>query len=312
MHYRKDYAICNKVLKVYSYWKGMVFMKQFKKIYIEITNICNLTCSFCPTSKRKQAVMEIDTFKRIIDEIAPYTDYVCFHVKGEPLLHKELGELLNLCEEHKLKVNITTNGTKISEVVNVLMDKPALRQINFSVHSFGGRNGEGRVEYIKDLIHSAKRLREKTNVLISYRFWNLGGSGKESENEVLLRVLENEYNLDYNIELTSQNSRGIQIAEKVFVNQDYEFEWPHMDKVEDEGKGFCHGLRNQAAILVDGTVVPCCLDQEGDINLGNILNESFADIINSERAIKIYNGFSNRQAVEELCRKCGYRRKFGN
>jgi radical SAM protein with 4Fe4S-binding SPASM domain len=231
-------------------------------------------------------------------------------VKGEPLLHKDLGDFLDICADHKLKVNITTNGTKISEVVGILKTKPALRQINFSVHSFGGTSGEARLVYLNNLIQNAKKLRASTGVLISYRFWNLGGSGRESENEDLLRILEHEYNLAYEIKLTSDNVRGIPIAEKVFVNQDYEFEWPHLDKEEDEGIGFCHGLRNQAAILVDGTVIPCCLDQEGDINLGNIKKTTFTEIIQSERAVNLYNGFSKRQAVEELCRKCGYRRKF--
>ncbi|MDF2800955.1 MAG: radical domain protein [Anaerocolumna sp.] len=285
-------------------------MKQFKKIYIEITNVCNLACAFCPTSKRKAEFMDLETFKKIIEDITPYTDYVSFHVKGEPLLHKDLGDFLDICADHKLKVNITTNGTKISEVVGILKTKPALRQINFSVHSFGGTSGEARLVYLNNLIQNAKKLRASTGVLISYRFWNLGGSGRESENEDLLRILEHEYNLAYEIKLTSDNVRGIPIAEKVFVNQDYEFEWPHLDKEEDEGIGFCHGLRNQAAILVDGTVIPCCLDQEGDINLGNIKKTTFTEIIQSERAVNLYNGFSKRQAVEELCRKCGYRRKF--
>lgn len=286
-------------------------MKQFKKIYIEITNVCNLACSFCPTSKRKPGYMDRETFERILKNITPYTDYVCFHVKGEPLLHPLLGEFLNLCADYNLKVNITTNGTKIKEVLSILKDKPALRQINFSVHSFGGKTGPDSLDYLKELIQCAKELTIETKVLISYRFWNLGENTRESENVNLLKVLEQEYQLDQEIHLTTENVRGIKIAENVFVNQDYEFEWPHMDKVEDEGIGFCYGLRNQVAILVDGTVVPCCLDQEGDINLGNIMDIDFGTILKGDRAVNLYNGFSRRESVEELCRKCGYRRKFG-
>ncbi len=286
-------------------------MKQFKKVYIEITNVCNLTCSFCPSSKRQAEFMSMEVFRHILDQITPYTDYVCFHVKGEPLLNKELGQFLDLCDKYNLKVNITTNGTKIREVVPILKDKPALRQINFSVHSFGGKTGAARLEYLYELIQNAKLLRKSTDVLVSYRFWNLGGSKREIENESFFRILEQEYIVSQEITLNKDTSRGMQISEKVFVNQDYEFEWPHLEKEEDDGIGFCHGLRNQVAILVDGTVVPCCLDQEGDINLGNIKNTPFSEILKSERAIQLYNGFSKRQAVEELCRKCGYRRKFG-
>lgn len=94
------------------------------------------------------------------------------------------------------------------------------------------------------------------------------------------------------------------------MNQDHEFQWPDLKEAEDEGKGFCHALRNQAAILVDGTVVPCCLDGEGVINLGNINQTPFSEIVEGERANNLYNGFSRREVVEELCRKCGYRQRF--
>ena len=109
----------------------------------------------------------------------------------------------------------------------------------------------------------------------------------------------------------SLHQERYKIAERVFINQDYEFQWPALHEEEDDGKGFCHGLRNQAGILANGTVIPCCLDGEGIINLGNINNDSFSNIIEGERATNIVDGFSRRVAVEELCRKCGYRKRFG-
>jgi radical SAM protein with 4Fe4S-binding SPASM domain len=103
----------------------------------------------------------------------------------------------------------------------------------------------------------------------------------------------------------------VKITDRVYLNQDQEFQWPDLKEVEDDGVGFCYGLRNQIAILVDGTVVPCCLDGEGVVNLGNINTTQFSKIIESERAGNIIEGFSRREAVEELCRKCGYRKRFG-
>src|SRR5699024_6389548 len=122
---------------------------------------------------------------------------------------------------------------------------------------------------------------------------------------------EREFKLDYKIEEKIKPGGGIKIADRVYINQDYEFTWPSLEEEEDDGKGFCYGLRTQAGILADGTVIPCCLDGEGVIDLGNIANDSFSNIIETERANNIVDGFSRRQAVEELCRKCGYRKRFG-
>ena len=74
--------------------------------------------------------------------------------------------------------------------------------------------------------------------------------------------------------------------------------------------GTCYGLRRQLGILVDGTVVPCCLDQDGIINLGNIFNEDLENIVSSDRAKEIVTNFRNNKLKEDLCKRCGYIKKF--
>lgn len=291
-------------------------MKKYKKFYIEITNVCNLACRFCPQTIRQPEFMKLETFSKILEQIKPYTDYIYFHVKGEPLLHPEIDKFLDLCYEKGFKVNVTTNGTLINEAKDKILMKPALRQINFSLHSFDGNEGlHNKDEYINSILSFVKEVIDKTNVLISLRLWNLDKDNETNlqrkRNRQLLEIIEKTFNLDYKIEEKVIPSRGIKIADRVYLNQDIEFKWPDLKEPEDEGRGFCYGLRNQAAILVDGTVVPCCLDGEGIINLGNINKTHFSEIIESDRAKNIINGFSRREAVEELCRKCGYRKKFG-
>lgn len=290
-------------------------MKKFKKFYIEITNVCNLACRFCPRTRRKPEFMKIDTFSQILDEIKPYTEYIYYHVKGEPLLHPEIDKFLNLSYEKGFKVNLTTNGTLINDAKDKILMKPALRQVNFSLHSFDGNEGsKNKDEYINNILSFVKEAIENTSMLISLRLWNLNKDNaanlQKEKNSQLLRVIEKEFNLDYRIEEKVIPSRGIKISDRVYLNQDHEFQWPDLKEKEDDGRGFCYGLRNQIAILVDGTVVPCCLDGEGIINLGNINRTHFSEIIVSDRANNLYNGFSRREAVEELCRKCGYRKKF--
>ncbi|MEY9972386.1 radical SAM protein with 4Fe4S-binding SPASM domain [Lysinibacillus sp. RC46] len=290
-------------------------MRTFKKVYIEITSVCNLACSFCPPTARAKGLIKVEQFNKILDEIRPHTKYIYLHVKGEPLLHPRIDQLLDAAHEKGFKVNITTNGTLIKKNREKILGKPALRQINFSLHSFDGHEGsENREKYLGDILDFVRASRDY-NTIISYRLWNLQKDSVTDiaarRNRETLEILENEYNLDYRIEEKVQPGKGVKIANNIYLNQDHEFKWPSLLEPEDEGKGFCHALRSQAAILVDGTVVPCCLDGEGVINLGNVNEKSFTDIVQGERANNIIDGFSRREAVEELCRKCGYRQKFG-
>lgn len=291
-------------------------MKKFKKFYIEITSVCNLACTFCPQTKRQANFIKIDAFTNRLDQIKPHTDYIYFHLKGEPLLHPKIDELLDISHERGFKVNITTNGTLLQKNKHKLLTKPAIRQMNFSLHSFDGHEGSTDKEgYIGNVLSFVREALEQTNMIISLRLWNLdtnnATNAERSRNRELLAAIEKEFNLDYKIDEKVVPGSGVKLAERVYLNQDHEFQWPDLNAPEDDGKGFCHGLRNQAGILVDGTVVPCCLDGEGVINLGNINDTPFSEIVESERANNLVDGFSRREAVEELCRKCGYRQRFG-
>ena len=290
-------------------------MKTFKKVYVEIISVCNLACSFCPPTIREAKIIKLDAFNDILDQIRPHTKYIYLHVKGEPLMHPRIDQLLDAAHDKGFKVNITTNGTLIKKNAKKLLGKPALRQINFSLHSFDGHEGsENREKYLGDILEFVREAKEY-NTIISYRLWNLQQEHRNDlakrRNRETLEILENEYNLDFKIEEKVQPGKGVKITKNVYLNQDHEFQWPSLMAPEDEGKGFCHALRSQAAILVDGTVVPCCLDGEGVINLGNVKEKSFSEIVDGERANNLVDGFSRREAVEELCRKCGFRQKFG-
>ncbi len=286
-------------------------MRKYKKIYVEITNVCNLACEFCPQSQRAPEFMKIETFEKILDQIKPHTDSIYLHVKGEPLLYPEIDRILDLSYQKGFKVNITTNGTLIKKAKDKILNKYALRQINFSLHSISGNEGfEGGNEYLKDIFSFIHEAINKTKMIISLRLWNLDKDRDEKDkNHELLNAIDQEFNLAYKIEESIIHG-AMKVSDRIYLNQDQKFKWPNLREVEDDGIGFCYGLRNQAAILVDGTVVPCCLDGEGVINLGNIHDNSFSDIVIRERANNIYHGFSKRKAVEELCRKCGYRKKF--
>ena len=264
-------------------------MKKFKKIYIEITNICNLACSFCSIDNRIKESISVENFEAILKKINDYTDYIYLHVKGEPLLHPKLLDLLDLAYKYNKHVNITTNGTLLTESVDILKHK-AVRQINISLHSENNKEN-----YLEDIMKSVENLNNKIVVL---RYWT---TNKEESTEIVEKVLKH-YNLS-----TESVDKHIKIRDNLFLDKQEEFVWPSLDNDYYNEIGTCYALKDQLAILVDGTVVPCCLDSNGIINLGNIYQQTLEDIINSDRYQKMKEGFQNRKCSEELCKKCSFK-----
>ena len=276
-------------------------MKKFKKIYIEITNICNLNCSFCSKVEKPKRSMTKEEFTHILSEIKPYTDNIYLHVKGEPLLHPNLIDFLHIAEEHNIKVNLTTNGVLFPRKVNELAKCNSLQKINFSLHS------ENNVpNYLEDIFNSVENLKDKT---IIYRLWTLqNGKFDEKSTRIVEKIIDY-YKLSPETVEKIYNENNVKITPTIYVDKDNEFEWPD-DNKEETTNGFCMALKTQIAILVDGTVVPCCLDSNGKINLGNIYTDSFESIVNSKRCQDLKKSFQDRKPCEKLCLSCTYKNRF--
>ena len=290
-------------------------MTRFKKIYIETTNICNLSCNFCPKTSRKLGFMETEDFKKIINKVKGYTNHIYLHLMGEPFLNNNLESFLQIAKEANIKVNITTNGTLINNVKDVLINSGAIRQINISLHSFeANENNINFYDYLNNILQFIEEANKKTEIICSLRLWNIDTEDLKANNNLnldILKLIEENLNINFSIKDALLDKRGIKLKERVYLNMAEKFSWPDSSISLISEEVFCYGLRYQLVILLDGTVVPCCLDSEGKIPLGNIFKEDLGDIINSKRAIDIYDGFSQRRAVEDLCKRCGYaKRKF--
>jgi radical SAM protein with 4Fe4S-binding SPASM domain len=278
--------------------------KRFKKIYIEITNKCNLNCSFCSSSKRNKKEMSVDRFKEVISKIKNYTDYIYLHIKGEPLLHSRLNEILDICNKENIKVNITTNGTFLRDRKDILLKYKCVRQINVSLHSENNQRN-----YFKDVFNSCKELSNK--IYICYRLWTLDDYILNKESTFIVEKIKEHYNLSTDIVDKLLNDKNIKIFNNTFVNKNNLFDWPDINKnLNIDGK--CYGLIDQLGILSDGTVVPCCLDSEGYINLGNIFESSLEEILNTDLVKNIINGFKNNKSFCDLCKNCNFRNRFEN
>lgn len=277
-------------------------MKRFAKIYVEISNICNLKCSFCPGTTRKLQRMSTDEFKTVLTKIKDYTDYIYFHLLGEPLCHPDLEAFLLLSEEMNFKVIITTNGTLLNKCKDILLNSHSHYKTVISLHSFEANDNKNSFEeYLNNCFQYAKSAENKKIVVL--RLWNNGG--KDSLNNEILNILENYFPKPW-----FNERNGTRIGEKVYIQYGDKFDWPTLESDNVNENIFCYGLRDQIGILCDGTVVPCCLDNNGEIPLGNIFEDDLGEILASDKAQKIYNGFSNRTACEELCKRCSFVRRF--
>lgn len=279
---------------------------RFKRIYIEITNACNLACSFCIQNQRKLHRMSIEEFEHVVQQIRPYTDFVYLHILGEPLSHPDLQGILNICDEYQLKVNLTTNGTLLRKQELILKSCKALRQINVSLHSFAQPGQLDTDEYLNQVFETCEKLSKR--IFISYRLWNLkNGQMKESDQYILDRINEY-YQLSIKVDDSMVNRNTLK--RNIFLNFEEVFEWPSMDNSKISESGNCLGIRQMCGILSNGDVVPCCLDSKGDCTLGNIYKEPFAEIMKHERWKQMEQGFHDNKLKEELCMKCSYRKRF--
>ena len=274
----------------------------FRKIYVEISNICNLKCSFCPGTRRTPARMTPEEFSKLLPKLRPYTDYLYFHLMGEPLCHPQLEQFLSLAHQAGFRVILTTNGTLLPKAQDMLLQAPGLHKVNISLHAFEANDfAKPFEEYLAGCFRFAQAA--AGGKLIVYRLWNQGG--KDALNQQILNTLHTYFPGEW---ITKR--QGTKIAENTYLEYGDKFDWPDLSAPEGSSHVFCYGLRDQLGVLCDGTVVPCCLDHEGDLALGNLLMQDMEEILASPRAQAIFQGFSERNAPEELCRRCGYARRF--
>ncbi len=285
--------------------------KRFKKVYVEITNVCNLKCDFCPQNHRPSRFMSVSEFQRVVQQLDSYTDYLYFHLMGEPLLHPALSELFACCAFYKKQVNLTTNGTCISGVKDILLTANSLRKIGFSLHSYeANQENISLKEYLTNIYEFSQQARQQ-GILVEFRLWNQDAERKMGRNLLNPEILS--YLREWYPSLSEEQvlqKGSIKLEDHLYLSLAEIFDWPDQKRTDTKEQIFCYGLRDHLGVLCDGTVVPCCLDSQGDIPLGNLYQQTLEEILETQRAKAIYEGFSRRQAVETLCQKCGYARRF--
>lgn len=275
-----------------------------EKAYLEITNICNLSCEFCHKTVREKRQMTEAQFETLTDRLQGEVKYLFFHLMGEPLLHPLLPHFVCRAREKGFLPAITTNGTLLAKRgAELLQARPY--KISISLHAPAANAAFADADYLPACLAFGKEMAQR-GTIVAFRLWNIGGSG-ERENEAVLAAMRAVFP-----EPWEDKWSGYRLAPKVFLEWGEEFDWPDMraSAIPEDAPLFCYALRNQVGIHVDGTVVPCCLDAEGTLALGNLFESSLHEILQSPRARAIYDGFTEHRGVEALCRRCGYARRF--
>ena len=267
----------------------MNFMNRdrFKKIYVEISNVCNLNCDFCVKTNRKKRSLSLDEFKIILNKVKPYTKYLYFHVLGEPLLHPNINDFIDEASKD-FHINITTNGYLINNI-----NTPNIRQINISLHSFDEVYNKPLDTYLNDLYTLAINNSSKT--YISFRLWT-----NTKYTDKIIEFFENKFHLNI------KKNENIKLAQNIYLNFGKEFIWPDNATKEINTDNTCYALTDQLAILSDGTITACCLDASGKINLGNIFSNSLEDVFNNKLFNEMLTGFKNKKRIHPLCKKCNF------
>ncbi|MBR5412343.1 MAG: SPASM domain-containing protein [Fibrobacter sp.] len=308
-------------------------------VYIEITDVCNLNCSFCPCGKEPHRVREFmgtELYEKCIREAETVAEIVYFHVLGEPTLHPGFGQFLKKLEQTSLKLNLTTNGTTISRVGKLILASPAVRQVNFSTHAYAELPQNDALSHLQDVLDFCKMANAiRPDLYINLRLWNVGDAESNSWNETMLAKVNEAFGNAVNgaksgqqisLEHFCSRHKSFNVTERIYLHQDSRFEWPKLDErsechpersvSEVEGStssivpGTCHALDTHVAILHDGRVVACCLDYSSQITLGNIAEQSLTEILESPIAKNLREGFEKHELRHPLCQSCSFCKRF--
>ncbi|HXT00633.1 MAG TPA: radical SAM/SPASM domain-containing protein [Elusimicrobiota bacterium] len=285
--------------------------KRFEKIYVEISNVCNLKCDFCPEVARDKDVMDAGLFARIVADAAPLAEQVCLHLMGEPLTHPRFAELIDICAARSLPVNLTTNGTLLSAERTDALLSPIVRQVNFSLHSFEANfPGQDIGSYIEKIFAFTRKAFEKRpDLYVNYRLWNLDGS-EASKNDALISRIEKAFGVELEKQIDVRWRKGRHVVNRLYLHFDSRFEWPNPAAPLLSETGTCRALSSHLGVLTDGTVVPCCLDKEGVTVLGDARRQTLSEALAGERAAAMARGFAQGRLVEDLCRRCAFIARF--
>ena len=288
--------------------------RRYRRAYVEISNICNLKCDFCPTVDRQNAVMDLIQFEKIARDVQPFVDEICLHLMGEPLGHPDFAGFVDVCARIALPVSVTTNGTLITGARREALLHPIVRQVNVSVQSYEANFGDKDPKAYLSRVFAFTReaLEKRPDLYINYRLWDLDDPAAKSDRNGRVRTaIEAEFGVSFDaFKVDVRRRKGHNLVGRLSVHFDSRFTWPSPTLPVRSTEGFCHGLSSHFGVHADGTLVPCCLDKEAAVSLGNCHDRPVAELLESPKAVAIRDGFARGELVDDLCQRCPFISRF--
>lgn len=276
---------------------------RLSRAHIEITNFCGLSCSFCEPVKNNKSIMDLTLFEKIHDELKGSVKEISYHILGDPLTVKNLDKYLDVSSRHGFSVSLTTSGFYLDAQPISTLFHPSVKQINISLSSFfANRTSKHFEEYMNKICEFAKKSSETPKRFVNLRLWNYGDDKYDKFNSDVLSYLSSFFAVDI-----KQDVDKTKLSSYVILVKDFMFTWPSIDKIPIYKHGTCYAIESQIGFLCNGDIVPCCLDANGAMKLGNIQNTSLLDAVKSERATSMVNGFKKNMLIEQMCQTCGFR-----
>ncbi len=273
----------------------------FKRIYVELSNYCNLNCIFCTPDTKNNRMLTYEEFAHVLEEIKPYTNEICLHILGEPLIHPHFFEIVKLINKNEMKVMLSTNGLQIIKLKDML-NEIRIDTWNISLHATYQLSNESRSIFFKELLPFIDEYQSKYNATFHLRLW-------ADSNEIIFKNNVEIKNLLFrHYEYYGEIKPRIRFRERIILAYEEEFTWPSL-KTEEYSHGYCLGTKTHIGILANGEVVACCLDAKGYTSFGNIFQKSLTEILNSDVFLKTNQAFKDNKCYLELCKHCTYKRR---
>lgn len=251
--------------------------------------------------------------RAVLRQVAPLADRVTYHLMGEPTSHPDFPRFVDVAREEGARLEITTNGTLLSQVNMTALLAPAVEQVNFSLQSFSNNFPNASPDrWLSGILEFTRRaLEERPDLYVNFRFWNLPSDALEdTENEAILTKIEEALSVTINRRVDPRLRKSKLLRGRLYIHYDTRFEWPSLSLPLLRSSGKCLGGSQQIAIHANGDVVPCCLDKEAAIRLGNIFETPLDEVLRSVRLAKLVTSFQRGELVEDLCRRCEFSTRF--
>lgn len=283
---------------------------------IELTNACGMKCIMCPRGhmKRKIGYISLELFEKIIKQMK-YNTRIVLHHFGDPLLHPQIGKIIEICHKYGIQASFSTNPSSLTkEKIKQILDS----KLDYLHISLDGATKEtyekirrGRADYGVAIQNIEKFLKEK-NFRKNRKNHNL-----PITTIAIIRMKETKNEIE-DFKKQWKNKKGIDFVEiKDFITWDGSIkeitsladEFSH--KYKREYYYPCFWPWGKVTVLWDGRVVPCCFDYDAKLVLGDLNKQTLKEIWNSKKMQEFRKqNIENSFPKGHLCINCKEREGF--